>query len=238
VTAREPHEVPVASRSGVALVAEASLPTRHGAFRVALYHEANGRRHLALIKGDVAYQGPVAVRLHSECMTGDVFGSERCDCGPQLDAALDYIGLADAGVVLYLDQEGRGIGLINKLRAYQLQEDGLDTVEANIALGFDADHRDYTAAAQILADLGINEVLLLTNNPRKIQGLTDHGITVAERVPVLVAPGPSNRQYLETKAARLGHLMTEQSDAARRDITTGAWSAGPAATKAEQNDAR
>jgi 3,4-dihydroxy 2-butanone 4-phosphate synthase / GTP cyclohydrolase II len=218
VTVRESRGL--ASRSAVALVAEASLPTRHGSFRVALYHEANGRRHLALIKGEVAHQGPVAVRLHSECMTGDVFGSERCDCGPQLEAALGYIGLADAGVVLYLDQEGRGIGLINKLRAYQLQESGLDTVDANIALGFAADHRDYTAAAEILKDLGIDEVLLLTNNPGKIQGLTDHGIAVAERVPVLVAPGRSNRQYLETKAARLGHLLTEQTDAAPQDRST------------------
>lgn len=190
---------------------EASLPTRYGTFHVVVYHEADGGEHLALIKGDiVASSGPVAVRLHSECMTGDVFGSLRCDCGPQLEAALAVIEHEGTGVVVYLDQEGRGIGLLNKLRAYQLQEDGLDTVEANLALGFDDDLREYRAAADILRDLGVIEVRLLTNNPRKIKGLTDHGIVIRERMPLLVAPNSHNQRYLTTKATRLGHLLTAE----------------------------
>ena len=207
-----PHEPGLDSRGRVcrvSCVGKASLPTRRGTFQAVVYRDSAGGEHLALVKGHLlARDGPVAVRLHSECMTGDVFGSLRCDCGPQLDAALQLIEQEGVGVVVYLDQEGRGIGLLNKLRAYQLQEHGLDTVDANLALGFDDDLRDYTVAAEILADLGISEVRLLTNNPRKINGLIDHGIAVRERVPLLVAPNSHNQQYLTTKAIRLGHLLT------------------------------
>jgi 3,4-dihydroxy 2-butanone 4-phosphate synthase/GTP cyclohydrolase II len=185
---------------------ETHVPTSHGTFRVRAYRDTmTGDEHVALVSGT---PGPGAlVRVHSECLTGEAFGSLKCECGPQLDAALDAID-AEGGVVVYLrGHEGRGIGLINKLRAYELQEEGLDTLDANLALGLPADAREYIAAASILTDLGVQDVRLLTNNPEKIAQLERHGMHVAERVPLLVGVAPSNEGYLETKASRMGHLI-------------------------------
>jgi len=192
-------------RCGVRRDATTRLPTRHGEFAVVAYVDVrDGREHLALIGG--ALGGDVTVRVHSECLTGDVFGSQRCDCGEQLDASLGLLA-RDGGVLVYLRQEGRGIGLLNKLRAYALQDGGQDTVEANRALGFHDDPRDYAVAAGILHDLGVRRVRLLTNNPRKVRGLEDGGIVVAERVPLVIPPNDANRRYLETKQVKLGHLL-------------------------------
>ena len=163
---------------------------------------------VALVKGEVKPGRPVLVRLHSQCLTGDVFGSERCDCGEQLDAALTMIGKAGNGVLIYMFDEGRGIGLLNKIRAYALQDRGRDTVEANHALGFAADMRDYKAGADILLDLGVREVRLMTNNPDKVRQLGEYGLTVTERVPVEVAPGKAIRGYLRTKRTKFGHLLS------------------------------
>ncbi len=191
-------------------VGEASLPTVYGTFRAVAYDERlTGEVHLAVVKGSPGNDGaPTLVRIHSECMTGDVFGSLRCDCGEQLHEALRRIEAAGSGVVLYLRQEGRGIGLGAKIQAYALQEQGRDTVEANLELGFPADARDYTVAAQILCDLGVSRVALMTNNPEKLQVLADLGIEVVDRVPLEVAAsGPFSRRYLETKRDKLGHLL-------------------------------
>jgi 3,4-dihydroxy 2-butanone 4-phosphate synthase/GTP cyclohydrolase II len=163
---------------------------------------------LALVKGDIRPGAPTLVRLHSQCLTGDVFGSERCDCGEQLDAALAMIGKTGNGVLIYMFDEGRGIGLLNKIRAYALQDQGRDTVEANHALGFAADMRDYKAGADILLDLGVREVRLMTNNPDKVRQLGEYGLSVTERVPVEVAPGKANRGYLHTKRTKFGHLLS------------------------------
>ncbi|NOZ27558.1 MAG: bifunctional 3,4-dihydroxy-2-butanone-4-phosphate synthase/GTP cyclohydrolase II [Chloroflexi bacterium] len=189
-------------------VAQAHLPTRHGTFAILAYEEAaTGACHLALVMGEVDDDRPVLVRVHSECLTGEVFGSQRCDCGPQLDLAMQRIGAEGRGVVLYLRQEGRGIGLCNKLHAYALQEQGMDTVEANEQLGFPPDLRDYSVGAQILLDLGVRELRLLTNNPRKVAGLAEYGLHVVERIPLVVQPTPENRFYLRTKREKLGHLL-------------------------------
>ncbi|GAH76137.1 unnamed protein product, partial [marine sediment metagenome] len=166
-----------------------------------------GRVHLALVKGKVEGKEDVLVRVHSQCLTGDVFKSLRCDCGQQLEAALEKIGTSDSGVILYLNQEGRGIGLLNKLKSYALQDRGLDTVEANQRLGFDPDLRDYGIGAQILADLGLHRIRLLTNNPRKIVGLKGYSLEVTERIPLEIKPTRANRFYLETKRKKLGHLL-------------------------------
>ena len=193
---------------GVERVAETTMPTRHGAFRAIGYRSAvDGKEHVAMIKGDVEGGSDVLVRAHSECLTGDVFGSLRCDCGQQLDEALKLIEAAGCGVVLYLAQEGRGIGLLNKLKAYALQEDGFDTVDANIELGLPVDARDYGIAAEMLADLGVSSVRLLTNNPDKVDGLARHGVAVSSRLPIEHAAGEHNRDYLRTKADRLGHHL-------------------------------
>ena len=183
------------------------LPTPHGEFQMVVYEsDLDGQAHVALVLGDVR-QPPVLVRVHSQCLTGDVFGSLRCDCGPQLRRAMEQIADAGRGVILYINQEGRGIGLANKLKAYALQEQGLDTVEANLALGFGPDLRDYGIGAQILVDLGLKDLRLLTNNPRKIVGLEGYGLRVVERVPIEVAPRPENAKYLEAKRDKLGHLL-------------------------------
>ena len=192
----------------VELVEEVDMPTRHGTFRLRMYRSrVTGLEHLALVKGDVSGPEPVLARVHSECFTGDVLGSERCDCGDQLHMAMEMVEREGRGVVLYMRQEGRGIGLANKLHAYRKQEEGLDTVEANEALGFPPDLRDYGEGAQILVDLGIRRVRLVTNNPRKIKGLDGYGIEIAERVPVVIAPNPNDRRYLETKKTKMGHLI-------------------------------
>jgi 3,4-dihydroxy 2-butanone 4-phosphate synthase/GTP cyclohydrolase II len=185
-----------------------NLPTRHGDFELHLYESVpDERHHLALVKGDLGGGRDVLVRVHSQCLTGDVFGSERCDCGQQMGKALQMIEKEGRGVFLYMRQEGRGIGLVNKLRAYKLQEDGMDTVEANIHLGFAPDERDYGVGAQILADLGIKSIRLMTNNPRKRVGLEAYGLEIVERVTIEVPPTEFNIRYLKTKRDKLGHLL-------------------------------
>ena len=196
-----------APKRRVSLRAEAHVPTSHGTFRFLAYKDrVTGTDHLAVVSGDLTESAPL-VRVHSECLTGEAFGSEKCECGPQLDAALDRID-KDGGVVVYMrGHEGRGIGLINKLRAYSLQERGLDTVDANLALGLPADARDYAAAAGILADLGVERVRLLTNNTDKVAQLRELGLDIVEQVPLVVGVGPNNHQYLETKRDRMGHII-------------------------------
>ncbi len=196
-------------RRRVSLRAESSVPTAHGTFRMLAYKDrTTGTDHLAIVSGELTEDAPL-VRVHSECLTGEALGSLKCECGHQLDAALDAIE-RDGGVVIYMrGHEGRGIGLINKLRAYSLQERGLDTVDANLALGLPADARDYAAAAGILADLGVEQVRLLTNNPDKTSQLRDLGLDIVEQVPLLVGVGPNNHQYLETKRDRMGHAIDE-----------------------------
>jgi len=192
----------------VRLVAMAELPTRFGDFHiVAFENNRDGKEHVAITKGDVIGASDVPVRLHSECLTGDAIGSLRCDCRDQLEASLIAIGKMDRGVVLYLRQEGRGIGLVNKIRAYSLQDDGLDTVQANLALGFRDDERDYAVAAHMLMSLKLQSVRLITNNPKKIQQLTDYGILVSDRIPHVMEPNDHNLFYLQTKAAKSGHLI-------------------------------
>jgi len=199
----------------VTRAAEVPLPTRFGDFTIAAYEcQVDGKTHIAMVKGNVADGEPVLVRVHSECLTGDVFGSRRCDCGEQLEAALRQVSDAGRGVVLYMRQEGRGIGLINKLKAYVLQDQGKDTVEANLALGFKPDLRDYGIGAQILRDLGVKSMKLLTNNPRKIIGLNGYGLEIVERVPLEILPNSDNQKYLETKRDKMAHaiLGSDHSD--------------------------
>ncbi len=187
---------------------ETRLPTELGEFRVAAFEsDVDEREHLALVMGDIDDGEPVLARMHSECLTGDVFGSRRCDCESQLHAAMERIAAEGRGLIVYLRQEGRGIGLINKLRAYNLQDAGLDTVEANEELGFPADLRDYGVGAQILRQLGVRKLRLMTNNPRKIIGLRGYGLKVVERVPLICSTHPANERYLATKREKLGHLL-------------------------------
>lgn len=192
----------------VKIAAVAELPTRFGDFRiVGFWNNRDGKEHIALVHGDILGKRNVLTRLHSECLTGDALGSLRCDCRDQLGTALERIAREECGVLLYLRQEGRGIGLLNKVRAYSLQDLGLDTVDANLALGFRDDERDYSVAAHMLASLTVRSVRLLTNNPKKVDALTHYGIAVAERVPHVIAANEHNHDYLQTKAVRSGHLI-------------------------------
>lgn len=196
---------------------DVQLPTDFGTFRAVAYTNfIDNKEHVAFVKGEIDPEKPVLVRVHSECLTGDVFHSHRCDCGPQLAAALTAIEENGSGVLLYMRQEGRGIGLINKLKAYELQEQGFDTVEANIKLGFAPDLRDYGIGAQILKDLGVRTIRLLTNNPRKIAGLEGYGMSIAERVPLQMKENKDNSKYLHTKQEKLGHLLTFDEQAESR----------------------
>ncbi|MHB8830004.1 MAG: bifunctional 3,4-dihydroxy-2-butanone-4-phosphate synthase/GTP cyclohydrolase II [Syntrophales bacterium] len=189
--------------------ATATVPTRYGGvFKLIVYeNDVDDIQHVALLKGEIGPGDEVLVRVHSECLTGDVFGSERCDCGDQLHRAMQMIDEAGKGVLVYMHQEGRGIGLVNKMKAYNLQDQGLDTVEANISLGFKEDLRDYGIGAQILADLGVRKMRLLTNNPKKIVGLDGYGLTVTERVPIEIEPNDNNIKYLQTKKNKMGHIL-------------------------------
>lgn len=189
--------------------AETKLPTLYGGeFKAIVYtNDVDNFEHLALVKGEISPDTPVLVRVHSECLTGDVFGSMRCDCGSQLHAAMQMVDEYGSGVILYMHQEGRGIGLVNKLKAYALQDTGMDTVEANLQLGFKADLRDYGIGAQILRDLGVRQMKLITNNPKKIVGLEGYGLEVVDRVPIEIEPIPENMQYLQCKKDKLGHML-------------------------------
>jgi 3,4-dihydroxy 2-butanone 4-phosphate synthase/GTP cyclohydrolase II len=189
--------------------ASATIPSRYGgSFQMIVYeNDVDDSKHLALVKGDIGPEDNVLVRVHSECLTGDVFGSERCDCGDQLHTAMRMVEKEGKGVIVYMHQEGRGIGIVNKIRAYELQERGRDTVEANIELGFKPDLRDYGIGAQILVNLGVKKMRLLTNNPKKIVGLEGYGIAIADRVPIVIEPTENNIHYLETKKKKMGHLL-------------------------------
>ena len=189
-------------------VEEVNLPTKYGNFKLHLYEDIfDNNSHLALSLGDFSHEKSTLVRVHSECLTGDVFHSQRCDCGDQLETAMQMISKNKSGVIVYLKQEGRGIGLLHKIKAYRLQEGGLDTVEANEELGFSADLRDYGVGAQILKDLGITNITIMTNNPKKLVGLEGHGLNIVSRIPIKIKPNQNNKEYLKTKKSKLGHIL-------------------------------
>lgn len=207
-SAEDVPELPDSDELVVKKYADANLPTRFGDFRViAFVNNQDGKEHVAVVKGDVEEGDEVLTRIHSECVTGDVLGSLKCDCGEQLEKALETLGDAERGILLYMRQEGRGIGLANKIKAYSLQDEGLDTVEANKHLGFDDDLRDYGVAAQMIDIIGPDSIELMTNNPEKVQGLLDEDIDIERRIPLKVLPNPHNVQYLETKRQKSGHLL-------------------------------
>jgi GTP cyclohydrolase II len=194
----------------VKVAAIGDLPSRFGTFHIVAFHNnRDEKEHAAIVKGDVFGAEDVPVRVHSECLTGDAIGSLRCDCRDQLEGALTQIGTMERGIVLYMRQEGRGIGLTNKIRAYALQDEGYDTVDANLALGFRDDEREYSVAAHMLHSLDVRSIKLLTNNPRKVDDLTRHGVNVTERIPLVIPANPHNEFYLRTKAERSGHLIDE-----------------------------
>jgi len=191
---------------------EVDMPTEHGHFNLVAFEQTNTNEvHLALVKGNWDPNEPVLVRVHSSCVTGDIFGSCRCDCGPQLHQAMEMVDRAGTGIILYMKQEGRGIGLLNKLRAYKLQEQGMDTVEANLSLGFDMDERDYGIGAQILRQLGVAKIKLITNNPKKRVGLMGYGLEIVDNVPIEIIPNPHNERYLRTKRDKLGHTILKNT---------------------------
>ena len=228
--ARLPDLVDVANRFGLKLVsikdliayrmekesqikreAEVKMPTEYGDFKLVAYEQINTNEvHMALVKGEWEKDEPVLVRVHSSCVTGDIFGSCRCDCGTQLHSAMQMVEKEGKGIVLYMKQEGRGIGLLNKLKAYKLQEEGYDTVEANLKLGFDMDNRDYGIGAQILHDLGVSKIRLITNNPKKRVGLMGYGLEIVDNVPIEIVPNPHNEKYLMTKRDKLGHSILKE----------------------------
>ena len=192
---------------------EVDMPTEHGHFRLIPFRQkSNGLEHIALIKGEWSEDEPILVRVHSSCMTGDIFGSQRCDCGAQLHEAMELIDKTGKGVIVYLNQEGRGIGLMNKMRAYKLQEEGMDTVDANLCLGFKADERDYGVGAEILRKIGVHKMRLITNNPVKRIGLESYGLTITENVSIEIEPNTYNSRYLHTKAERMGHTLNFKKD--------------------------
>jgi 3,4-dihydroxy 2-butanone 4-phosphate synthase/GTP cyclohydrolase II len=210
VTIKDLIEYRLQTDSLIEEVVSVDMPTRHGHFRLMLFRERNNpnaQEHMALVKGSWGKDEPVLVRVHSSCFTGDILGSLRCDCGDQLHAAMSLVEKEGKGIVLYMNQEGRGIGLINKLKAYRLQEQGMDTVEANLHLGLPMDRRDYGLGAQILRSLGVSKIRLISNNPRKRAGLSGYGLEIVENVPIHTTPNPYNLRYLETKRDKMGHEL-------------------------------
>lgn len=210
ITVKDLIEYRMKRESFVRMAASASLPTAYSEFKAIVYeNDIDNESHLVLVKGKINPEDPILVRVHSGCLTGDVFGSKRCDCGEQLHRSMEIIVKEGRGVILYMHQEGRGIGLVNKIKAYRLQDDGMDTVEANLELGFKPDLRDYGIGAQILVDIGIRKLRLMTNNPRKIVGLEGYGLTIVERVPIEMPPHEKNLRYLRAKKQKLGHILNK-----------------------------